>query len=204
MGRRSVTALLVAAGSALVVALWVSDVGRLLIVWTVIAAITVVLLVTVVAGVAITAVVRPLEPVSEQSILGRRATGFAKFALAVAAVFGTAFIAWFVGERLSDVVTQAHAMDAAFQLLGISVMIAGMVFWMWLSVDLLRLGRRRRAKAVGVLARTIGRHIPGGPETAKAVAWTAVAGSGRILVAFYLAPILVVTGVTWAVGSLAR
>lgn len=110
---------------------------------------------TAIVGVAITAVLPPLVPISEVSILGRRGVAFLRSVLAIAALFGTAFVGWVVAvsyesaaknpERFSEVTGQL------LQLLVLPVIVAAIVFWMWLSIDLLRIGHRKRANAIDLL-----------------------------------------------------
>jgi len=121
------------------------------------------IVVTAVLGLAITAVVPPLIPMSEVSILGKRVTAFAKFALAVGALFGTAVFGWMVAVSYESTVDNPGNFSTVtgqlIEVLSVPVLMAAIIYWVWLAVDLLRLRKRRRANAIDLLVRLGRRHL---------------------------------------------
>ncbi|MFJ3395283.1 hypothetical protein [Leifsonia aquatica] len=165
-----------------------------------IAAFAAALICTVVTGIAVTAVIPPLRPVAEISVLGRRVMAFVKFGLATAALFSTAFITWLVAKTY-DYYYDNHlgSADPTGQLsgtLGSALGFAAFVFWIWLSIDLLRIGARRRRSAVDVLARRM-RRKPREGRVVRSICRALMGSKAWIVIAFYITPPLaVVLGTT--------
>lgn len=151
---------------------------------------------TVVVGIAITAVLKPLVPVSEISVLGKRVMAFLKFALATTAVFGIAFVGWAVAMSYEPAVSDSKRFveitGQLMQLLSLPVAFAAIIFWMWLNIDLLRISRRKRANAIDLLARKTEPYLMAHRDEARRVAKWLVGEWWWILFAFYLAPSIVI------------
>ena len=172
--------------------------------WILLAVITVPALVTAAAGVAVTAVVPPLPPVANISVLGRRAMGFLRYSLAIAAVFATSYIGWGMASSYAAATEQSRfdqVTGETMGLIGSAIATAAVVFWMWLSVDLLRLGRRHRRRAVLRLARSAGRLDPAAGRVVAAVGGRLLVSGLWILISFYIAPLAATLIVVMILGS---
>ncbi|TFC61748.1 hypothetical protein [Cryobacterium sp. TMB1-7] len=161
------------------------------------AAMLIVSLGTVIVGVAVTTVIAPLAPVSEISVLGRRAVEFAKFALATAALFGTLLVGWMMNmtyESSFDMERFGQANEQMFQLLLLPVGVAAVVFWMWLSVDLLRIGKRRRRNAIDYLIRKLFPRSAKRLSLFRRLARDSMNTRLWIVCAFYIVPVVLFAG----------
>lgn len=144
----------------------------------------------VVVGLVVSAKCAPLTPVAEISILGKRLVGFAKFSLAVATLFGTAAAGWVVARTLDSGGLEAHALSVLWEIVGAFVVGAAIVYWLWLSVDLMRLRRTHRVAAVAAWVKRTA--LPDFEQgLLRRVACAAIGDRLGIVGAFYLAPLLV-------------
>jgi Na+-translocating ferredoxin:NAD+ oxidoreductase RnfD subunit len=147
-------------------------------------------------GLLLTAVLPPLPPIADVSLLGRRAVGLTKFALATLALFSTAFIGWLVTVSYEEAMTSAEGFANATESLGQFVLIpivgGAMVFWMWLSVDLLRVGVKRRRNALDVLLHHHGSFLGSQRRLVRGLLHDLVGGWKRIVASFYVVPLVVV------------
>jgi len=147
-------------------------------------------------GLLVTAVVPPLPLVADVSILGRRAIGLTKFALATLALFSTAFIGWLVTVSYEEALTSAEGFSNATESLGQFILFpiggGAIVFWMWLSIDLLRVGGKRRRNALDVLVHRHGAFLGVQRRLVRGLLHGLVGGWKRIVTSFYIAPVIIV------------
>ncbi|MFC9560374.1 hypothetical protein [Agromyces sp. NPDC056965] len=162
----------------------------------VVAAFAVTVLVTACIGIAVTAILPPLRPVSESSILGRRVVALTKWSLAAGALFGAAYVSWMISATFdsaqADTTRFSEATGLLMNVLWGLLAFAAFVYCVWLSVDLLRVGRRRRLNAVDAIIRRAERLLEVRVRWARKTAHTLVASPIWILVAFYGLPVAVV------------
>lgn len=146
---------------------------------------------TVAIGITVTAVLPPLPRVADTSILGRRVVAFVKFGLAAGTLFATAVISWMVAKSY-DYYYDGHESSAEptgqiVGLLGAAISVAALVFWVWLSIDLLRIGRRRRRNGVDIIMRRVRQGARDGRHVHRLARWV-MSSKLWIVSAFYLAP----------------
>ena len=120
-----------------------------------------------------------------------------RWSLAAAALFGAAYVSWMVAATYESAQADATRFSEATGLL-MNVLwgllaVAAFVYCIWLSVDLLRVGSRRRLNAIDVILRRAERLLEARVPWARRTSRTLLASPSWILVAFYGLPIAVIT-----------
>lgn len=169
------------------------------ILYALVAVVVAVVLATVLVGAVVTAVLPPLRPVSETSILGRRVVTLARWGLGAAALFSGAYVSWMVAATYDAAKDDPELFTEATSLLANvlwgALGVASLITCIWLSIDLLRVGKRRRSNAVDVIARRTGRLLGVDTNWIRRMARLLMASRVWILIAFYMLPVAIVAAV---------
>lgn len=169
------------------------------ILYALIAALGAVVMATVLVGVVVTAALPPLRPVSETSILGRRVVTLARWGLGAVALFSGAYVSWMVAATYDaakdDPALFSEATGLLANVLWGALAVASLITCIWLSIDLLRVGERRRSNAVDAMARRAGRLLGLDTTWIRKVARLLMASRLWVLIAFYVFPVAVVAAV---------
>ncbi|GEC76627.1 MULTISPECIES: hypothetical protein [Microbacterium] len=165
----------------------------------------------VVIHVCVAAVLRPPRPLAETSVLGRHIVGLAKIVLGFLGFFGGLLLTTIIAMGNDHWGSSAGLFDLMDQLWGMFLVLIAFVaygYWLWIALDLIRLGEARRLSAVEWWYRTWLHRRVGVRWVERAARATAQAVVGgpwwALLLTFYAAPLILIVAVMELVRMLTR